>query len=203
MGRGKTVVKRQRVPIICIVCEGKNRTERNYFNKFKNKNNPYRLIIVDAMVTDIVNMDKKCNSLIKEYQLDKKIGDHVFCVFDLDVDPKKAVKYQELKGKNKKIEYIASNPCFEAWLLYYFEKSPKAVNSSKAEVAQLKKHCNNYEKNLDIADIFKWDNSHHLKAMQNEKANTSKDEFRSLPQLNPYTEVPKILEILLQDPIKG
>ena len=68
-------------------------------------------------------MAKKARYIIEEMQLDNKLGDRVFCLVDLDLSPSQYQKVEEEKRKTKKkcqVEFVLSNPCFEVWLLYYF-----------------------------------------------------------------------------------
>mgnify|MGYP003295196117 CR=1 FL=1 len=109
--RSKEEFKRQRKPSIFIVCEGRNKTERTYFNHFNQRNAPYNLRIWDSESTDIMSMTKRADSLYTEYDLDAKIGDKVYCMVDLDLEQNKYEKYLKAKKLYKNIEIIPSNPC--------------------------------------------------------------------------------------------
>ena len=52
----KEEFKRQRKPSIFIVCEGRNKTERTYFNHFNERYAPYNLRIVNCESTDITSI---------------------------------------------------------------------------------------------------------------------------------------------------
>ena len=80
----KNSYKRKRKPVILLVCEGRNKTERLYFEHFKERNSPYSLVIRDSEATDCMNMAKKADRLFSEFQMDKTLGDHAFCLIDIE-----------------------------------------------------------------------------------------------------------------------
>ena len=123
--------KRDRKPLIFIVCEGRNKTERTYFGHFNTRKAPFNLHIENSEATDIASMAKKAADIFIENQLDPELGDKVYCLVDLDLEQCKYEKYAKAKKKYKNIEIIPSNPCFEIWLLYYFTEAPKVVHSSQ------------------------------------------------------------------------
>ena len=84
--KGKEEYKRKRKPLIYIVCEGQNQTERKYFNHFKDRYAPYNLFVENGGSTDILNMAKKANAIFADKQLDAALGDKVYCLVDLDLD---------------------------------------------------------------------------------------------------------------------
>ena len=51
--------KRDRKPLIFIVCEGRNKTERTYFGHFNTRKAPFNLHIENSEATDIASMAKK------------------------------------------------------------------------------------------------------------------------------------------------
>ena len=120
----KQSYKRQRSPILLLVCEGKNKTERKYFSHYKVRELPYRLEIRDSEATDVMGMARRAANLYKEYQMDPKIGDLVFCLIDLDLRRDKYDAYLKAQQRYPQIKFIVSNPCFEIWMYAYFGEMP-------------------------------------------------------------------------------
>lgn len=98
----KEIYKKQRKPIIVLICEGRNQTETKYFNHFNKRENPYNLRILPSEATDPKNMAKKARETIDDLQLDKSLGDRIFCLVDLDLSPKQLKKVEEEKNKKNK-----------------------------------------------------------------------------------------------------
>lgn len=187
---------RKRKPVIALICEGRNKTERTFFEHFKTRNAPYILDIRSSEATDIISMGKKAVSVFKENNMDKKLGDHVYCLVDLDLDRSKYEKLLIAQKKFKDIEFIISNPCFEIWLLYYFTANPKVENSSQKVKEQLCKHVPNYCENMDVVTVMNLLNKHAIAINRSEKKNNLYID-KSLLECNPYTEVQNLLEILM------
>lgn len=188
--------KKNRNPLIVLVCEGKNKTETNYFKHFIKRDNPYTLKPVKSEATDIKSMTEKAKRLYREYDMDRKVGDRMFCVFDMDLDANKYEKYKKLKKANPNIEYIVSNPCFEIWLLYYFTENPKIVNSSQKVKEELKKYVPDYEENMDIVKVKGLEEDYAIAINRADKRNALHGEGE-LYELNPYTEVHELITLLL------
>ena len=195
----KEEFKRQRKPYIFIVCEGRNKTEKNYFSHFKNRAAPYNLHIEGCESTDISNITKKAAKIFKENDLDPALGDIVYCVVDLDLDQQKHAKFLNAKEKYKYIKIIPSNPCFETWLQYYFTQNPKVVNSSQKAKEELAKIFPGYTESMDIVSVADLGENQHIMAIQNsEKRNTRYENDLNEVEKNPYTEVAEIVCKLLQ-----
>ncbi len=195
--RMKEIYKRQRKPSIFLICEGKNKTERTFFNHFNLRTAPYNLHIFDSENTDIISMAKKAALLAKEYDLDEKLGDKVYCLVDLDLEQSKFEKYQKAKEKYKKIHIILSNPCFETWLQYYFTQHPKVVNSSQKAKEEMVKFVKGYTETLDIISQCNLGMSEHVQAIDRaEKKNMSHGDTTIISK-NPYTEIPEVMVNLI------
>ena len=194
----KEEFKRQRKPSIFIVCEGRNKTERTYFNHFNERYAPYNLRIVNCESTDITSMAQKANNIFVWNDLDLSIGDRVYCLVDLDLEKKKYEKYIKAKSKYKKIIIIPSNPCFEVWLQYYFVKYPKAVTSSQKAKDEMRKLLAGYTESMDVIAEAKLGINEHVLAIQNsEVKNSHYEEILTEVQKNPYTEVATIVTELI------
>lgn len=196
----KDIYKKQRKPYVFIVCEGRNKTEITYFDHFKERNAPFNLHCIKCESTDILSMAKKANSLFldKSLDLDLNLGDRVFCLVDLDLDPKKHEVYITAKNRYKRINIIPSNPCFEFWLQYYFTKYPKVVSSSQKVKEEMAKILPGYTESMDVIAEANIDLSDHVQAIQNsELRNSYYSDDQSLIERNPYTEVATVVTLLI------
>jgi hypothetical protein len=194
----KRFYNKQRKPIILLVCEGRNKTERTYFEHFQTREAGYNLKIKDSESTDAMSMAKKADSLYSEYQMDIRLGDHVFCLLDLDLDPKKEEAYFKAKKKYKNIEFIVSNPCFEIWLQYYFTENPKVKSSSQAVKEQMREYVIEYTEATDIIGKYSLENMYAVAISRAEKKNAYWTLDQKLVERNPYTEVQNLVCLLLE-----
>ena len=194
----KQSYKRQRSPILLLVCEGRNKTERKYFSHYKVRELPYRLEIRDSESTDVMGMARRAANLYKEYQMDPAIGDLAFCVIDLDLRRDKYDAYLKAKQKYPQVRFIVSNPCFEIWLLYYFTENPKAESSSQAVKEQMKKCVPGYNEAMDVYDQCDLEDKYAVAINRSEKKNAFYEEDKILVERNPYTEVQDLILILKQ-----
>lgn len=192
----KQSYKRQRSPILLLVCEGRNKTERKYFSHYKVRELPYRLEIKDSEATDVMGMARRAANLYKEYQMDPEIGDLVFCLIDLDLSHEKYDTYTKAQKKYPQIRFIVSNPCFEIWLLYYFTKNPKVESSSQAVKDQVKKYVPGYNEAMDVYAQCDLEDKYAVAINRSEKKNALYDEDKILVERNPYTEVQDLIVVL-------
>lgn len=192
----KQSYKRQRSPILLLVCEGKNKTERKYFSHYKVRELPYRLEIRDSEATDVMGMARRAANLYKEYQMDPKIGDLAFCLIDLDLQRDKYDAYLKARQRYSHIRFIVSNPCFEIWLLYHFTENPKAETSSQAVKEQMKKYVPGYNEAMDVYLQCDLQDKYAVAINRSEKKNARYEEDKILSERNPYTEVQDLIVIL-------
>jgi hypothetical protein len=197
--RTKEKFKRKRKPSIFIVCEGRNKTERMYFNHFNERTAPFNLHIVNCESTDVTNMAKKAVSIFVNKQLDLEIGDKVYCLVDLDLEQHKYDKFIKAKNTHKKIEIIPSNPCFEIWLQYYFTKNPKVVNSSQKVKEEMTKYLPDYTESMNIITEVKLGMNEHVIAINNSETRNSyySKDLKEIEK-NPYTEIATIVTELIR-----
>lgn len=195
--KGKEEYKRKRKPLIYIVCEGRNQTERTYFNHFKDRYAPYNLYIENSEATDISSMAKKANAIFADKQLDAALGDKVYCLVDLDLDNDKYDKYVKAKKRYKNIELIPSNPCFEIWLMYYFTKNPRVIGSSQKVKDAMAKYIPGYTESMDVVAVANLLDKHLIAINNAESKNSNFDEDMKEIDKNPYTEVPTVVTELL------
>lgn len=192
----KQSYKRQRSPILLLVCEGKNKTERKYFSHYKVRELPYRLEIMDSEATDVLGMARRAANLYKKYQMDPAIGDLAFCLIDLDLRRDKYDAYLKAQQKYPQIRFIVSNPCFEIWLLYYFTENPKTESSSQAVKEQMKKYVPGYNEAMDVYAQCDLGDKYAVAINRSEKKNAFYEEDKILAERNPYTEVQDLIVTL-------
>ncbi len=192
MGK-KQFYKRQRNPIILLVCEGRNKTERKYFSHFQIRESHYRLMIKDSEATDVMGMARRAANLYKENQMDIELGDQAFCLIDLDLRSDKYEAYLKARKKYSDIKFIVSNPCFEIWLLYHFTENPKAELSSQAVKEQMKKYVSGYNEAMDVYSQYNLGDKLALAITRAEKKNNPYELNKILVDCNPYTEVQDII----------
>lgn len=197
MGSNKTY-KRKRNPVILLVCEGKNKTERQYFYHFNTRESHFQLKIKDSEATDVMGMARKAATLYKNNEMDVKNGDQAFCLIDLDLNHDKYEKYIEASKKYPKIKFIASNPCFEIWLLYHFTETPKVELSSKAVKEQLKKYIPEYNEAMDVYLKCNLEHKYEMAICRSQKRNSLYETDISLENRNPYTEIQDLVIALKQ-----
>lgn len=197
--RTKDKFKKERNPLIYIVCEGRNKTERTYFNHFKDRNAPFVLYVEDCEDTDIEHMAKKANNIFVKNDMDINLGDKVYCMVDLDLEQYKYDKFIKARTKYKNIEIIPSNPCFEIWLLYYFTKHPKVLSSSQKVKAELRNYVPGYTESTDVINVANLGMKEHVVAINNSETKNSHydDELKAIDR-NPYTEVANVITQLIQ-----
>ncbi len=186
---------------IIIAVEGKNKTEKLYFDNFDDGKKSYSITMAKGNDTDPLKLVKSLDKEIKKRGLSLSDGDIVFCVFDVDVDPNKnriinkAMEFAKEKG----IQIITSTPCVELWFLLHFEYT--TANLTNNEVIKiLKKFYSKYEKNINI---FPNINSNINVAIENAKQleKYQKDNNKKIGtvEANPNTEMYKIVEYLIEN----
>lgn len=76
----------------------------------------------------------------------------MYVLLDADSEQYKKEQIKEAIsiGKNKNVNVIISNPCFELWFLLHFEYTTKYFSSNRELIKELKRYIKNYEKNLDV-----------------------------------------------------
>ena len=191
--------KRQRSPIILIVCEGRNKTERIYFSHYQTRDSSYRLLIKDSEATDVMRMAKRTSYLYSHYQMDGAIGDKAFCLIDMDLNRDKYEVYLKAKRKFPQIQFIVSNPCFEIWLLYHFTENPKVECTSQAVKEQMKKYVPDYNESTDVFTLCNLQDEYAKAINRSEKKNSFYGADKTLAERNPYTEVQDVIAVLKEN----
>lgn len=197
------VATRKRKNIILIGSEGKNETERRYFNGFKHKLNQYVIIHASGNNTDPLGVINNTVDEAHYHELDYEDGDLAFALLDCDVNKgitnEKKLITSLKKANQENIAPILSNPTFELWYLLHFGFTTKSFNSNQELINDVKKHIPNYTKSSDVFDALfpKTDD-----AIVNAKK-LAKYQEKENPGLTPLhqtnTDVYKLVEILMND----
>lgn len=205
MSKKKVNILRKDKPVIALICEGNNKTETKFFSHFNDRFNPYNLRIYPSTGTDADSMIMRANSIIKREDLSSERGDRIFCLVDLDMNREKGLRIREEMESSKNtfpVEFILSNPCFEVWLLYFFTDNPGVELISKNVKKQLKKHAPLYSEGLDIFKQYDLEEKLDTALDRAIKKNKQFIDETDLANRNPYTQVPELIDILLNYKIK-
>lgn len=198
MSRKKEI--RNKKPVIYLVVEGKNKTEKNYLLYFNRRENNFNLYFVNSEATDPESMIKKAVDIYRKNDLNEKNGDKVFCLIDLDLSKERYQVINKMLQKNiyKKINVIFSNPCFEIWLLYHFIEYPRVEKCSSDVKKQLKNYIKNYEENFNNYEIIGIYEKYITAMNRSENRNHLYSESIPLYERNPYTEVQNLIDLFNQ-----
>ena len=177
-----------------IICEGE-KTEPMYFENYRTPQNNLDVIPIPSSrkyVGSIVEFAKK-----KMQDLDIKVGDSIWCVFDCDenTDDRISTAY---RNAGKSINMCLSNPSFELWFLLHFSYIDSSLQNDGL-IGLLKRHIPDYSKNNDCYQILgpltdtSIRNSKKLEQLHLDSG-TELNSTRS----NPSTQVYKIIEVIKQ-----
>ena len=141
--------------VILVAYEGKNKTERNYFDSFKSIEKNYTIKVVPGNETDPVNLVKQTIEKSKELRLVLEDDDRAFCVFDTDTNSKKNSQIREaIKLANQNyIGIITSSPCVEIWFVLHYEYTTATMNNNQV-IERLKGFYPQYKKNCDMYSVI-------------------------------------------------
>lgn len=148
-------VKRKRKHVMLITAEGRNKTEKQYFNSFQDQHGKYSIRFATGLETDPVGMLKAMEKAWKKNELSEKDGDKTYIVLDMDCKPEKIQLVKELQKKSKNIQFIVSNPCIEVWFILHFIYTTHQFKDSKEPKKELAKYIPGYEESMDISAILR------------------------------------------------
>lgn len=192
-------IRKQKSKIL-IAAEGKNKTEKTYFNNFEDCKKTYNITYARGNNTDPLKLVKMLVKEIEKMGLDLQGGDVAYCIFDTDTNPDKNKIINEAiqLAKKNNIKIITSLPCVELWFLLHYDYS--TANMSNEEVIKrLKKFYPKYEKNVNIyPDIIKNLDKAIERAKKLEKYQLDNNRRIGTVEANPNTEFYKIVEYLIK-----
>ena len=192
---------RQHKNKIIIAVEGKNKTEKLYFDNFDNGKQSYSITIAKGNDTDPLKLVKNLNKEIIKNELDLLNGDMAFCVFDTDEDINKNKLIIEAKkyATSKKIIMISSSPCIELWFLLHYEYTTASLSNDKL-IKRLKQYYQKYEKNINIyPEINNNVNKAIERAKKLEQYQLNNGKTVGTVESNPSTEMYIIVEYLTKN----
>lgn len=196
--RKRNTEKRKRNPFVIIGCEGKNKTEKLYFNNFNSRQCIIKFSKGNS--TDPKGIVEDVIRFIKNNQIDLEENDKVYAVFDTDVGQNKQQQIEEAKklAEANGVEIITSTPSFEIWFLLHFGYTTKAFVSNKALQDELEKQILDYSKNNNTYITVKDLTGQAIEnAKKLEKYQLNKGQVLDSEDCNPYTGVYKITEELI------
>ena len=121
-----------------IVCEGE-KTEPNYFKRFRVPKNLIEVIGVGSNTTSLV---KEAMRLMEQGQYDQ-----VWCVFDRDSFPAQNFNNAIRMAKAHNINLAYSNEAFELWYILHFNYHDSAISRSQYANMLKKSLGTRYKKN--------------------------------------------------------
>lgn len=184
---------------ILIAVEGKNKTEKNYFNNFENGNRSYNITYARGNNTDPLNLVKMLIKEMKLMQLND--NDLAYCVFDIDMDlnRNKLILEAISLAKKNNINVITSTPCIELWFLLHYAYTTANIDNDSA-IKRLKCYFPKYEKNFNIfPHIIEYLPLALDRAKKLEKYQLSNKRKIGTVEANPCTEIYKLVEVLLEN----
>lgn len=219
--------KRKKNPTILIICEGKD-TETIYLDNFNSKYTKVDVRIADrnsrgknkGKATDPENLVKKAIEIQKkDYDINEKDGDRVWCVFDVDINYNNNNAIQskiteidkaKLLANKNHIRLGVSNPCFELWYLMHFEYTTANLKNYDDVKQRLDKYIKNYDKNRNVYDELKpylkdaIDEAKKLKqyheslgrTLLNTESEYLKITADNIVKSNPYTNISDLIEYM-------
>ncbi len=184
---------KKEVVTFLIVCEGQ-KTERIYFNKYRQRNSGLKIETPGSSVTDPNSLVDFTRSQIKKYNIDFNSGDQAWCVFDADQNSEENIERAKKLAIAENIKLCLSNPCFELWYILHFRYFDQRISTSELQ-DEIKSHIPNYDKVKDYFDTLL---SKRNSAIKNaNKLNCKHSELISISS-NPSTQVVELVKEMLK-----
>ena len=176
--RGKP--QRKRKPVVLLIAEGQNKTEKLYFQHFSTPESKYAVKVVSRGETDpqgmLETLKREC---LKD---DVSAGDDIAgIILDLDCNESRTKQVYDLLHVEENCQYkvFASNPCF----------------GSGQVLEDLKRQLPDYDKGRDCYRKLK---DHTQEAIERCRAKERQYKDRNWPSVdcNPRTDVASLVETL-------
>ena len=194
--RGKP--QRKRKPVVLLIAEGQNKTEKLYFQHFSTPESKYAVKVVSRGETDpqgmLETLKREC---LKD---DVSAGDDIAgIILDLDCNEERAKQLRELLSQEEYAHYkaFASNPCFEVWFVAHFHELRGTYSGSSQVLEDLKRQLPDYDKGRDCYRKLK---DHTQEAIERCKAKEKQYKDFNWPSAdcNPRTDVAELVELLVK-----
>ena len=192
--RGKP--QRKRKPVVLLIAEGQNKTEKLYFQHFSTPESKYAVKVVSRGETDpqgmLETLKREC---LKD---DVSAGDDIAgIILDLDCNESRTKQVYDLLQVEENCQYkvFASNPCFEVWFVAHFHALHGTYSGSGQVLEDLKRQLPDYDKGRDCYRKLK---DHTQEAIERCKAKERQYKDRNWPSVdcNPRTDVASLVETL-------
>jgi hypothetical protein len=147
-GYGRRLVKtRSERRKVWIVCEGP-KTEKKYFESFRSQKEiryaNIEIYSISGKNTDPLGIVKYANSHLKEWGVDFRGGDGVWCVFDVDSNKDQILRESYDLAMRKNVQIALSNPCIELWFLIHYQDQHAGLERDQAK-SEFKKFQPRYD----------------------------------------------------------
>ena len=154
--KARNTKRRKQKPVMVVAAEGKNVTELQYILSFRSQHGKYAIHPHrTGHDTDPFGLLKSVEKYWRDNQLSEDLGDKAFILMDVDCDKRKADRFCKAIRDAEYAEFILSNPCFEIWYLFHFEKTAHGFLNGGEVIRRLKKHLPDYNKTTDVSYILK------------------------------------------------
>lgn len=197
--KARSVGKRQRNPVVYIICEGKE-TEITYFKTFRSRNSLISIEPLPSKYQAAKELVEHAYSKVKQLNYSPEDNDELWCVFDRDDNTDSALQQAERLADECGYHIAYSNPSFELWyLLHFIDQQGELMDGAAAEAALSRQgRLPGYDKSQDYAAILK---PHQANALLHANRRIEKLRQDGTPLHrrvgNPYTTVGKLVEHLL------
>ena len=192
--RGKP--QRKRKPVVLLIAEGQNKTEKLYFQHFSTPESKYAVKVVSRGETGPQGMLDSLQRECMENDVSAK-DDIAGIILDLDCNEERAKQLRELLSQEEYAHYkaFASNPCFEVWFVAHFHELRGTYSGSSQVLEDLKRQLPDYDKGRDCYRKLK---DHTQEAIERCKAKERQYKDRNWPSgdCNPRTDVAELVELL-------
>ena len=192
--RGKP--QRKRKPVVLLIAEGQNKTEKLYFQHFSTPESKYAVKVVSRGETDPQGMLDSLQRECMENDVSAK-DDIAGIILDLDCNEERAKQLRELLSQEEYAHYkaFASNPCFEVWFVAHFHELRGTYSGSSQVLEDLKRQLPDYDKGRDCYRKLK---DHTQEAIERCKAKEKQYKDFNWPSAdcNPRTDVAELVELL-------
>ncbi|MDD7423423.1 MAG: RloB family protein [Candidatus Methanomethylophilaceae archaeon] len=132
---------------ILIVTEGY--TEKKYFEKFRERDVDYEVIVRKSPDNNAKKVFKFCTNEIKNIGLDVKNDDSAYCVIDVDYNSEDTLNKILKEAKKNNIHIILSKPCFEVFFILHFDRDIDGLAEPKDAEMELNNYIPGYCKTGD------------------------------------------------------
>ena len=196
--RGKEIKgrKEKQKPKCKIYIFTEGNTEEIYLKHFENRIYNVEVKSVDPKHTNAYGIVKFAMKYLEENKLELDYGDRGYCVFDSD--PKSNANIKEVfqllfPQKDRGLEFIFSNPCFEVWFALHFGKAPYGFTAEQMKKYVKDKLKNKYPKYSETTDVYdyllEWQNEAAERAERLHKQQEQVHKTVYSHECNPYTNI--------------